>query len=145
MGNPRANPDHGGVLDAEFHGDRVGGLEPDAANVAGKTVRVLGHDLNGIHAVGLVDPHRARRADTMAVQEHHDLANDLLFRPGVGDPLGAHPADTSHLAQPCRLGLNDLEDPLAERPDHLPGIDRPDAADHAGAEVFLDAIDRRRL
>ena len=99
MGNPRANPDHGCFLDAELHGDRVGGLEPDAANISCKAVRVLGHDLNGIHAVGLVDPHRARRADAMAVQEHHNLANDLLFRPGVGDAFGTHTADAGHLAQ----------------------------------------------
>ena len=145
MGNPRANPDHGRLFDAEFHGDRVRGLEPDAANVAGKAVRVLGHDLNGIHAVGLVDPHRARRADAMAVQEHHDLPDDLLLGPGVGDAFGANPADAGHLAQPFRLRLDDVEHLLTERPDHLPGIDRPDAADHAGAEVFLDALDRRWL
>ena len=94
----------------------------------------------GIHAVGLVDPHRARRTDAMAVQEHHDLANDLLLGPGVGDSLGAHSADTGHLAQPFRLGLDDIEYFLAERPDHLPSIDRPDAVDHAGAKVFLDAV-----
>ena len=34
LGNTRANLDHGRLFDAELHGDRVGGLEPDAANVA---------------------------------------------------------------------------------------------------------------
>ena len=50
------------------------------------------------------------------------------------------------LAQAVRLGLDDVEHLLAERLDHLLGVDRADAADHAGAEVFLDAIDggRRR-
>ena len=120
-------------------------LNPDAANIAGKAVRVLGHDLNGIHAVGLVDPHRPRRADAMAVQKHHNLTYDFLLGPGVGEAFGAHPADAGHLAQPFRLRLDDIEHLLAERPDHLPGIDRPDAADHAGAEVFLDALDRRGL
>ena len=34
LGNTRANLDHGRLFDTEPHGDRVGGLEPDAANVA---------------------------------------------------------------------------------------------------------------
>ena len=89
----RPNPDHGRLLDTELHGNRVSGLEPDAANVACEAIWVLGHDLNGIQAVGLVDPHRARRADAMAVQEDHDLADDLLFRPGVGDAFGTYSAN----------------------------------------------------
>jgi hypothetical protein len=32
------------------------------------------------------------------VQEHHDLPNDLLLGPGVGDPLGTDSADAGHLA-----------------------------------------------
>jgi hypothetical protein len=34
IGNPRADPHHGGLLDAELHRDGVGGLEADAADVA---------------------------------------------------------------------------------------------------------------
>jgi hypothetical protein len=34
IGNSGANADHGGLLDAELHGDRVGGLESDAADIA---------------------------------------------------------------------------------------------------------------
>ena len=33
---------------------------------------------------------------------------------------------------------------LAEGPDQLLGVDRADAADHAGAEILLDALDRGR-
>ena len=87
----------------------------------------------------------AQEDAAMAVQKHHDLPDDLLLGPGVGDAFGAHPADAGHLAQPFRLRLDDVEHLLTERPDHLPGIDRPDAADHAGAEVFLDTLDRRGL
>ena len=43
-----------------------------------------------------------------------------------------------------RLGLDDVEHLLAERLDHLLGVDRADAADHAGAEILLDAVDRGR-
>ena len=70
---------------------------------------------------------------------------DLLLGPGVGDPLRPHLPDAGHLAQPFRLGLDDIEDLLAERPHQLAGIDRADAPDHAGAEILLDALDRGRL
>ena len=36
-------------------------------------------------------------------------------------------ADAGHLAQPIRLGLDDVEDLLAEGPDHLLGVSRADA------------------
>src|SRR6267142_1243571 len=39
--------------------------------------------------------------------------------------------------------LNDLEHGLTEHAHQLPRVDRPDATDHAGAEVLLDPFDRR--
>ena len=144
VGNAGSDPDHRGLLDAEFHGDGVGCLEADATDVAREPVRVLRHDLHGVGTIGLVDPHGARRADAVAVQEDHDLAHDLLLRPGIGDALGAHLTNPRHLAQSLRLGFDDVEDLLTESLDHLPGVDGADAADHAGAEVFLDPIDRGR-
>ena len=144
VGDAGAHPDHRRLLDAELHRDCVGGLEADAADVAGQPIGVLGHDLDGVGAVGLEDAHRPRGADAVAVQEDHDLPDDLLLGPGAGDALGAHRADAGHLAQTIGLGLDDVEHLLAERLDHLLGVDRADAADHAGAEIFLDALDRRR-
>ena len=130
IADARADPDHGRLLDPELHRDRVGGHKTDAADVTREAVRVLRHHLHGIGAVGPEYPHRPRRADAVAVQEHHDLANNLLLGPGIGDPLRPHPADAGHLAQTFRLGLNDVEDLLAERPDQLAGVDRADAPDH---------------
>ena len=129
---------------AELHRDGVGGHETDAADVAREAVRVLRHHLHGIGAVGPEYPHRPRRADAVAVQEHHNLADHLLLGPGIGDPLRPHLPDAGHLAQAFRLGLDDVEHLLAERPDQLAGVDRADAPDHPGPEVFLDALDRRR-
>ena len=80
----------------------------------------------------------------MAVQEDHDLADDLLLGPGVGDPLGAHGTDAGHLTKPIRLGLDDVEHLLPERLDHLLGVYRADAADHSRAQVLLDAINGSR-
>ena len=53
-------------------------------------------------------------------------------------------AAAGHLAQPFRPGLDHIEHLLAERPDQLAGVDRPDSPDHARAERLLDALDRRR-
>ena len=144
IGDSGAQPDHRGLFDAELHGDRVGGLEPDAADVPRQPIGVLRHDLDGVRAVGLEDANRPRGSDAMAVQEDHDLADDLLLGPGVGDPFGANGADAGHLAQPFGLGLDDVEDLLPERLDHLLGVDRPDAADHSRAQILLDPVDRAR-
>ena len=143
IGDAGANADHRRLLDAEPDGDRVGSLEADAADVACQTIGIVGHDLDGIDAIGLVDPDGARRADAMAVQEDHDLADDLLLRPGRGDALGAHAARCQSTSR-RRSGsaLDDVEHLLAEGLDHLLGVDRADAADHAGGEILLDALDR---
>ena len=97
IGNPRADPHHGGLLDAELQRDGVGGLETDAADVARQAIRVFGHDLDGVRTVGLVDAHRPRRTDTMAVQEHHDFPYGLLLGPGSGDAAGSYRTDAVNL------------------------------------------------
>jgi hypothetical protein len=40
------------------------------------------------------------------------------------------------------MRLDHVEDLVAKSPDQLPGVDRSDAADHAGREILLDALDR---
>ena len=141
-GNPRPHADHRGLLDPEFFGDHVRRAEADAADVLCEPIRVLAHDLHGIRAIGLEDPHRARRAHPMLVQEDHDLADHLLIRPARRDLGRAHGANACDLAQPLGCGLDDVEDVFPEGLYQALGIDRSNAADHAGAEVFLDAVDR---
>src|ERR1039458_8448685 len=63
IGNPRADPHHGGLLDAELHRDGVGRLEADAADVARQAIWILGHDLDSVGAVGLENSYGPRRAD----------------------------------------------------------------------------------
>ena len=141
IGNAGANPDHRGLLDAEFHRDRVSGLEADAADITREPIRVLRHNLHGVSAIGLIDAHRPRRADAIAVKKDHDFANDLLFGPGRGDTAGSYGPDACYLAQALGLRLNRVENFLAESAHQLLGVDRSDASDHAGAEVFLDAVE----
>ena len=140
-----AHPDHRGLLDAELDRDRISCLKADPADVLGQPIGVLGHHLNGVATIGLVDPHRPCRADAMAMQEDHNLADNILLSPGVGDPAGSDRADALDLAQPIPLDLDDVEDPLAEHLDHLFGIGRPDAADHARSQILLDALKRGGL
>ena len=65
IGNSRAHPDRRCLLDAEPHCKGVCGLETNAANIARQPVWVFGHDLDGVRTIGLEDPHRPRRADTV--------------------------------------------------------------------------------
>ena len=79
-----------------------------------------------------------------AVQEQHDLADHLLLRPAGDDARGPLRADAGDLAQAVRLLLDQVEHRFAEGAHQLLGVDRADAADHAGAEVLLDALQRGR-
>src|SRR5215510_558367 len=94
IGNPRTNPDHRRLFDAKLHGDRISGLETNATNIAREPIRILGHDLDGVGAIGLEDPHRSRGADTVAVQKDHDFTHDLLFGPGGENASRANRPDT---------------------------------------------------
>ena len=132
--------DHGGLLDAKPARDRVRRLEPDAANILGKTIGVLGHDLHGLRPICLIDADRPRRAGAMRMQKDHDFAHDLLFGPGGNHAGGANGTDAADLAKPARLVLDNFEDFVSERLDQPFRIDRSDAADHAGGEVFLYPI-----
>ena len=140
--NAGPDPDHGGFLDAKLHGYRIGGLESDTADILGQPERVFRHDLHGIVAVGLIDAHRAGRADAVRMQEDHDLTDDLLFGPSSDDALGPARPDSVHLAQASGCSLDDIEDFVAKGLKQALGVDGADAADHAGGEVFLHALDR---
>ena len=135
--NPGAQSDHGGLFDAELHCDRVGALEPNASDVPGKPIGVLRHDLHGVRAVCLEDANRPRGADPVAVQEDHDLSDDLLLGPRVRDPFGPNCADARHLSKPIGLGLDDVEDLLSEGLDHLLGIHPARCPGHSRAQIFF--------
>jgi hypothetical protein len=112
--------------------------------ILGQADRGFSHNLHGVRAIGLEDANRPGGSDPVAVKEDHDLPNNLLPGPGVRDALGSNHADARHLPKPIGLGLDDVEDLLTEGLDHLPGIDRPDAADHPRAQIFFDPVDRAR-
>ena len=63
--------DERGPFDAELARDLVGCAKADATDVAREAVRVFRDQSSRIDAIGLVDAHRPRRADAIAVQEQH--------------------------------------------------------------------------
>jgi hypothetical protein len=99
IGDAGTHPDHGGLVDAELHRNGIGSLEPDATDVAGQAIGILRHDLHGITAVGLVDAHRSRGADAVAVQENHDLADRLLLGPCGRDAASSQRTDAVHFGR----------------------------------------------
>ena len=78
------------------------------------------------------------------MQEQHDLADDFLLGPAGNDPLRALRADAGYLAQPRRLVFDNVKHCLAKGAHQLFRINRSNAADHAGAKILLDPLDRRR-
>src|SRR4030081_1784710 len=62
-------------LVSEFRREGIGRLKADAPDVgAGEFVGIFRNHLDRIGAIGLVDPHRARCADPIGMQEDHDFA-----------------------------------------------------------------------
>ena len=148
IGNSGAHPDHGRLLDPQLHGNGIRRAETNAADIARQAVWIIRHHLNCVGAISLEDADRTRRADAIAVQEHHDLPDRLLLGPGRNDPLGPHRADAVYFPQALRVCLNDVEDLLTESLYHLFRIDRANAPDHSRGEVLLYSLrrgGRRRL
>jgi hypothetical protein len=77
----------------------------------------------------------------VAVQKHHDLADDLLLGPGGCDAICPYRSDAVHLPQAARLRLDDVEHLLTESAQQLLGVNRPNAPDHARGKILLDAFD----
>src|SRR5262249_35313476 len=122
IGNPRTNPDHRSLFDAELHGNRVGGLETNATNIAREPAPGLRHNLDGTGATGVKDPHRSRGAVALAVQKDHDFPLGLLFGPSGENAGRASRPDTVDLAQPIWCGFYDFELLLAKGANELFGV-----------------------
>jgi hypothetical protein len=66
-----------------------------------------------------------------------------LLDPTADDALRPFRANPGDFAPPARLLLDDVEHGIAEGAHQLLRVDRPDAADHAGAEILLNPFGRR--
>src|SRR2546427_11817849 len=74
-------------------GDLVGSREADPVYVLRQHVGIAAHLFDCLLAIGLEDSNRPAGADTVAVQEQHDLADLPCFLPRMSDPLPAFWAD----------------------------------------------------
>src|SRR5436190_14800612 len=111
--------------------DLIRAFETNARDVLSQS-KWIGADLfDRAFTVSLVDAHRAAGADAVRVQEHHDIPDHPLLRPGIFDPAPAHRPDALHFFQPAGIALDNVEDSLAEFCDELFSVSRPDAFDHA--------------
>ena len=89
---PRAPGSSLSFIDAELHCNGVCGLEANACEYrAPGRYGLFGRRLDGVRTIGLEDPHRPRRADTVAMEEDHNFANCLLLGPGSENPRTAEP------------------------------------------------------
>src|ERR1039458_2726573 len=90
--------------------DRIGRGEADAVDLLRQRVRVLPHGLDGQISVGLEDADRPPGADSVAMQEEHDLADLHALLPGIGDPLPALWPDHVHGLEIGGVVANHLQD-----------------------------------
>ena len=122
--------------------DLVGGLEADAVDVLHEAVRLVAHDRQGIVAIFLVDFDRQRRGNAVRLEEDHDIFDRFLLLPRLLDATDALRPNADDVAQPLRVVVDNVQRRLAELVHDALGHLLADAADHARAEIALDALYR---
>jgi hypothetical protein len=83
----------------------------------------------------------AREVPTLLLWRNSIISRMTFCSPAGDDPLRPLGPDSRHLTQATWLLLDDVEHGLAEGAHELLRINRPDAADHPGAEIFFDPLD----
>ena len=145
MERPRLDARGCGGRDSQAGGNAIGGMKPDAVDVARQTVRILAHHLNCPILVSLENLGGESGRDAVSLQEHHHILDAALFDPGVANRRPAHRADALDLAEALGRILDHVESFEAKMGHQARRHRPPDAPDQARAEVALDADQRRRL
>jgi len=129
------------AIHPQLHGQLVGGLEADAADVVGQPVGVLLDLGDGLLAVGAIDADRAGRAEPVIGEEEHDAADLALLLPALADHLQALAPDAADVEKEVGILVEHLQGPLLVDADDAGGQRLADAADRARAQVALDAVE----
>jgi hypothetical protein len=129
-------------VDVQLHRDLIRGLEADAPDITDQAVGVALDGFNRLLSIGLVNPECPRRRHTVAKQERHDFAEALLIVPGLLDSATSLRTNPLDGFQQRGLGLDHPKDVLPESGNQFGCVDRPDAADHTRAKIFLNAFHR---
>src|ERR1039458_2802501 len=140
MVEARTGAQDGVMRYADLLGNSVRRSEPDPVDVPGQRVRVGLNAPDGLLPVGLIDTDSPAGADSLGMKEHHDVADDLLLGPGSFDSSSPLGPNAFHFLEADRVVLDDVEDLLAKLSNQFPGVNRPNALDHAAAQVLLDAL-----
>src|SRR5215471_9308529 len=74
------------------------------------------------------------------MQEHHDLADNLLFRPGVFDATAPFRADSFDVLEPAGFVFDYVKDVFTEFLDKLLRVNRANPFHHSAAEIFFDSL-----
>ena len=74
------------------------------------------------------------------MQEDHNFPDCLLLGPGSENAGSANWSNAVDFTQPIRCCLDDVEHLVAKGAHQLLGVNRADAPDHAGREIFFDAV-----
>ncbi len=124
--------------------DLIGRLEANAVDILHQTIGCILYDSQRIVAILLINLDRQRRRHAVRLQKNHHVLNGPLFMPRFLD--AAHPlgTNTQDFAQPLRFVVDDVQRLLAKLLHDPFGHHRSHAADHARAQIALDAFDRRR-
>ena len=117
--------------------------EADAVDLLRQGVRVLPHRLDGQISVGLVDADCSPGADTVAVEEDHDLADLHSLLPGTGDPFPALWTDAIDGLQVGGVVFNYTQYLGTKVADQLLRQDGANTLHEAAGQVPFDTLARR--
>ena len=126
-------------------GDAVGNHKTDAMDLPRQRIRIFSDLGDGLGAKDSVDPQCQRRPDAMSLEKNHDVLHAALLLPSLHDPARAHLADPFDFQNAQRLLRENLQRVQSECPHQALRIGGADAFDEAGAEIFFDAFDGRRI
>jgi hypothetical protein len=74
------------------------------------------------------------------MQEDHNFPDCFLLGPGSENAGSANWSDAVDFTQPARCCLDDVEHLVAKGAHQLLGVNRANAPDHAGRQIFFDAV-----
>ena len=123
---------------AHFKRDTIGGLKPDATDIARQAVGI-GHDLlERTVAIAIHDPLATHTSKPMALQEHDQFAALLAFMPNVAAFFRQFFRDARDLGQPFGLLAQNAAQIIAEMFVHAFGKRFADAGNRPARQILFD-------
>src|SRR5690606_30867897 len=109
-------------------------------NLAGNLIWIAAQDLTDLYAVFTDQAYTLVGADTVSLQENHDIAQGVLFVPCSFNFFGAFWADALHFTQATGISFDHLQGIHTKLIDNFIGVDFTNTGDEATAEVFAKTV-----